>query len=135
MSSTILLTKIYIYKGPKSSTFYNFFYTVFYILQHDFDLNLHLHQPQNSTFYKFFLHIFYFLQVYFGSILHSTYNRAPPLAHLSKVVNWWYTEKLILVRNLSHVISALKHLSKMVICWYTKEPTLVRNLSPCDKCP
>ena len=78
MSSTIILTKIYIYKGPKSSTFYNFFYTVFYILQHDFDLNLHLHQPQNSTFYKFFLHIFYFLHVYFGSILHSTYNRAPP---------------------------------------------------------
>ena len=39
----------------KSSTFYKFLYTVFYILQHDFDLNLHLHQTQNSTFYKIFL--------------------------------------------------------------------------------
>ena len=51
------------------------------------------------------------------------------LEHLSKVVNWWYTERLILVRNLSHVISALKHLNINIIVWYTEELILVRNLS------
>ena len=50
------------------------------------------------------------------------------LKHLSKVVNWWYTEEPTLVRNFSHVISALKHLSINIIGWYT-ELILVRNLS------
>ena len=34
-----------------------------------------------------------------------------------------------MVRNLSHVTSALKHLRQVVNWWYIEEPTLVRNLS------
>ena len=42
------------------------------------------------------------------------------LDHLSKVVNWWYTEDSILVKTLSHVISALKHLNNLVNCCDTE---------------